>query len=201
MSKYCGGNYFLKIEAISDNRISVELTQQDMTELDITYEEMDYSNIETRRVIWTLLDRARETLGRDIDPCGRMLIEAVPKPEGGCTLNFTVLTSELKSPTYPGKLHFRKDSTYITFEFDSIDSLMSCAKSFVSSGRHLPVSELYSSRGQYRLLLCPGSEPKAVKSFFSEYGFLCGEGNLHAEFTREHWELITLDNAIEKLAF
>jgi negative regulator of genetic competence, sporulation and motility len=190
----------MKIEALSDNRITVELTQQDMTELDITYEEMDYSNIDTRRVIWTLLDRARETLGRDIDPCGRMLIEAVPKPEGGCTINFTVLSGELRSTTYPGKLHFKKDSTYITFEFDSIDSLMSCARSFTQSGRHLINSELYSYKGLYRLLICPGSEPKIVKSFFSEYGSMCGESNLQAEFTREHWALITEYNAIEKLA-
>ncbi|NLB36839.1 MAG: adaptor protein MecA [Clostridiales bacterium] len=190
----------MKIEALSDNRISVELTQQDMTELDITYEEMDYSNIETRRVIWTLLDRARETLGRDIDPCGRMLIEAVPKPEGGCTINFTVLSGELRSTSYPGKLHFKKDSAYITFEFDSIDSLMSCAKSFTLSGRHMSNSELYSCEGLYRLLICPGAEPKTVKNFFSEYGSMCGEGNLQAEFTREHWELITEINAIEKLS-
>ena len=57
----------LKIEAPQENRIVVELTSADMTELDITYEEMDYGNIETRRVIWTILDRARAVLRRDID--------------------------------------------------------------------------------------------------------------------------------------
>ena len=56
----------MKIKAQTDNRICIELTQEDMLELDITYEELDYSNIETRRVLWTLLDEARLKLGRNI---------------------------------------------------------------------------------------------------------------------------------------
>ena len=81
----------MKIEAPEENKIVVRLTADDMTKLHITYEEMDYANIETRRVIWTLLDEARRELGRDIDPSGRMLIEALPAREGGCVLQFTVL--------------------------------------------------------------------------------------------------------------
>ena len=69
----------MKIEAPEENKIVVRLTADDMTKLHITYEEMDYANIETRRVIWTLLDEARRELGRDIDPSGRMLIEALPE--------------------------------------------------------------------------------------------------------------------------
>lgn len=61
----------MKIEAPEENKIVVRLTADDMTKLHITYEEMDYANIETRRVIWTLLDEARRELGRDIDPSGR----------------------------------------------------------------------------------------------------------------------------------
>lgn len=86
----------MKIEAPEENKIVVRLTADDMTKLHITYEEMDYANIETRRVIWTLLDEARRELGRDIDPSGRMLIEALPAREGGCVLQFTVLEQEHK---------------------------------------------------------------------------------------------------------
>ena len=53
----------MKIEAPEENKIVVRLTADDMTKLHITYEEMDYANIETRRVIWTLLDEARRELG------------------------------------------------------------------------------------------------------------------------------------------
>lgn len=36
----------LKIEAPEENKIVVRLTADDMTKLHITYEEMDYANIE-----------------------------------------------------------------------------------------------------------------------------------------------------------
>ena len=49
----------MKITAENDRCLSVELTGDDMRKLDITYEELDYANIETRRVLWTLLDEAR----------------------------------------------------------------------------------------------------------------------------------------------
>ena len=81
----------MKINSPADDRIIVDLTGQDMQELDITYEAMDYSTIETRRFIWTVLDQAGKALGRELDPSRRMIIEAVPKAGGGCVLNFTML--------------------------------------------------------------------------------------------------------------
>ena len=48
----------LKIEAPEENKIVVRLTADDMTKLHITYEEMDYANIETRRNAPRYLDVA-----------------------------------------------------------------------------------------------------------------------------------------------
>ncbi|MBO5410219.1 MAG: adaptor protein MecA, partial [Clostridia bacterium] len=78
----------MNIQSPAEDKIIVDLTKQDMLELEITYEEMDYSTIETRRVIWTLLDEAGKALGREFDPSRRMIIEAMPKNEGGCVLSF-----------------------------------------------------------------------------------------------------------------
>ena len=81
----------MRIEAHDDYRIAVELSDEDMDELEITYEDLDYSNIETRRVLWTILDEARQALGKEINLSEKMLIEAVPSGKGGCTIYFTVL--------------------------------------------------------------------------------------------------------------
>ena len=40
----------MDIQPISNNKFIVGLTCDEMKDLDITYEDMDYSNIETRRV-------------------------------------------------------------------------------------------------------------------------------------------------------
>ena len=86
----------MQINSPSENRITVELTAPDMRELDITYEEMDYASIETRRVIWTVLDAAGKQLGRELDLSRRMLIEASPLAGGGCALTFTLLDTAVK---------------------------------------------------------------------------------------------------------
>ena len=80
----------MKIEAIGEEKILVALSDKDMNELDITYDEMDYSNIETRRVIWTILDEAKRSLGKPIDTNGRILIEVTPSDDGGCIMCFTL---------------------------------------------------------------------------------------------------------------
>ncbi len=83
----------MKIEAISDEKILVALSDKDMDELEITYDEMDYSNIETRRVIWTILDEAKRSLGKPLDTEGKILIEVTPSDDGGCIMCFTAMPS------------------------------------------------------------------------------------------------------------
>ena len=70
----------MDIQPISSNKFLVGLSRDDMIDLDITYDDMDYSNIETRRVIWTILDTVRRDTGRDVDPSGSLMIEAAPDP-------------------------------------------------------------------------------------------------------------------------
>jgi len=212
----------LKIEATQENKIIVELTESDMLELGITYDQMDYSNIETRRVIWTLLDRARQTLGRDIDPSGKMLIEALPGLRGGCVIYFTVLEGDMRPCGSKSLVQVKKESAVATYEFASLDALMDCAEAIRHSGACLPKSDLYVCGGRYRLSVfaeCPAAcDPQAcdrpfcgsqftgdwrapeLRRFFGEYGGERLDGRMFFEFTKEHWRILAEGNALEKLS-
>lgn len=169
----------MKINSPNKAKIIVELTRDDMTELDITYENMDYSNIETRRVIWTLLDKARLELGRDIDPSGKLTIETIPLEKGGCVIFFTINDRSLNLITTVPK-------NEEVFEFDNIDNvidLLSSLKDYSLSG------DLYSNNsGKFRLIT-PYDERLNAKITLSEYSHPCREGKLAAEITKEHWHL------------
>lgn len=103
----------MKIEAIGEEKILVALSDKDMNELDITYDEMDYSNIETRRVIWTILDEAKRSLGKSIDTDGRILIEVTPGDDGGCIMCFTTMPiTDYKSKK---KLIMKKEAEPLLF--------------------------------------------------------------------------------------
>ena len=189
----------MKIVSPQDNKIVVELTNADMTELDITYEEMDYGNIETRRVIWTILDRARHTLCRDIDPSGKMLIESVPTPEGGCVLYITVLESQTRTFGCRGYLHVHKERTSFTYAFSSIGDLTACAARLRENVPSACKSSLFLLDGQYRLSVKSELPPRRVRTLLAEYGTPCADGELPDAFLREHGKLLAENDAIEKL--
>lgn len=182
----------VRMETIDSHRIMVELTKDDLVNLNITYEEMDYSNIETRRVIWTLLDEARRTLGCDIDPSGKLTVEAIPAPDGGCFLQFTV------PKVHVAKTARSKSEDILICEFNSADDLLQASRRILTDEID---SELYMSHDekQYRLIVYSHSDNENTALILSEHGKVCGEDELCASFTREHFVLVCEYKALTKL--
>jgi len=194
------GRYYLlmRIEALTGSKVVVELNANDMQQLNITYDALDYADVDTRRVIWIILDHVRESTGCDIDPSGQLLIDAMPRPDGGCILFFTIKSGEsaLELLSCPSQRVLRKQQQLlITFEFDSIDALLDCAAAYArmhgdEHDRLFSQSELYQQGLQYRLLLSPAQQSDALQQFFCEFARCCGENILTAAQTREHWQPI-----------
>lgn len=186
----------MKINSPAEDRIIVDLSEQDLLGLNITYEEMDYSTIETRRVIWTVLDEASKTLGREFDPSRRMIIEAAPKRGGGCTLSFTIL-NERKA--YSAQKQFlKKQEKNILCEFENADMLMKAAEC-LGSLHLIADSSLYEQNGKYRLLLSGNEDIPKIKQSCSEFGTSESCSELVCCFTKEHWRELINANAIEKI--
>lgn len=171
----------LDIQPIGNNKFIVGLSHDDMTELDITYDEMDYSDIETRRVIWTILDAVRQTTGRDIDPSGNLTIEAAPDMHGGCMLMFTVPSKNSRQGTVMSKT----SSTQI-FEFRNADDLLDAMKIL---GIDSVNGGIFTNGEKYRV----GFSAEKVTAFnhiLEEYGKFIGKDSLTVASTREHWSEI-----------
>lgn len=186
----------MKINSPAEDRIIVDLTEQDMLKLDITYEDMDYSTIETRRVIWTVLDEAGKILGRELDPSRRMIIEASPKNEGGCVLSFTILDGRRKNVIQ--KQLLKKQSECLICDFDNLDALFSAAEGFCIS-EIKPESSLYEKSGKYRLILSNLCSAKELKNYFSEFACVMNADKLACDHTREHWRNLISQDAISIL--
>jgi|GEM_PF-96086 len=189
----------MRIEAITKRKIVVELSADDLDALDITYDALDYASVETRRVIWVILDRVRESTGCDIDPSGQLLIDAMPRPAGGCILFFTIRggCAEPCVCGSPERVLRKQEQLVIAFEFDEINALLDCAAVYHRTQHNdclASYCELYSransprEKNRYRLLVCPAQEISAVKQFFQEYARCCGEDTFAVEHTREHWK-------------
>ena len=199
----------MRIEAITRRKIVVELSAEDLDALDITYDALDYESVETRRVIWVILDRVRESTGCDIDPSGQLLIDAMPRPAGGCILFFTLrggYAEPFGACAPPERVLRKQEQLIAAFEFDGVDALLDCAAAHSRLARGQDIAsrlvsacELYSSGGRYRLLVRPAREISAVKQFFSEYARFCGEDAFAVDHTREHWTKNAEGQALELL--
>lgn len=162
----------MKIEAIGEEKILVALSDKDLIELDITYDEMDYSNIETRRVIWTILDEAKRSLGKSIDTDGRILIEVTPSDDGGCIMCFTampVTDYKLKK-----KLVMKKEAEPILFKALDHDAFLDTIDILTKSSDSSRSFEIFSYNKNFYFVIYPkitGSEKIAY--ILSDYGEAC----------------------------
>jgi len=197
----------MRIEAITGRKIVVELSREDMEQLDITYEALDYACVDTRRVIWVILDRVRENTGCDIDPSGQLLIDAMPRPAGGCILFFTIKGSggsEAFGGCVSERVLRKQEQLAAVFEFECVNALLDCACAYAralhsDNERLFSAGALYTNGPRWRLLLSPAQELSRVLQFFSEYARFCGEDSFAADQTREHWQRVGEERCFERM--
>lgn len=168
----------MKIEAISDEKILVALSDKDMDELGITYDEMDYSNIETRRVIWTILDEAKHSLGKPLDTEGKILIEVTPSDDGGCIMCFTAMpTADYKSRK---KLVMKKEIEPLLFKALDEDAFLDTLKILDTQNDLYKSFHIYLYRKNIYFVIYPEiSKADKITYILSDFGdVLFGDSEL-----------------------
>lgn len=198
-SKSVFGVDILTIELIDENKIKISLSHSDMERLDISYSELDYSNMDTRRIIWTLLCEAKNSLELELDLFSKMMVEVLPSSSDGCTILFTVLDSP--SQTQQSKILIKKNCKPCVYEFSDLDSLIPAITGpLFHESLTADDCELYTIDGRYRLIITiSGRRSLDLPDMFTEFGVYIGEGKSYAAYTREHGKLIADCENIKKL--
>lgn len=143
----------MKIEANGEEKIAVTLSDEDMHELDITYDEMDYSNIETRRVIWTILDEAKRVLGKSINTDGRLLVQVSPADDGGCLMLFTQMP--LQESKSKKRLIMKKDAEPILFRAFDSNAFVDCLHLLKKAPQTVKNFELFEFHNNFYIIIYP----------------------------------------------
>lgn len=143
----------MKIEADGEEKITVTLSDEDMHNLDITYDEMDYSNIETRRVIWTILDEAKRVLGKPINTDGRLLIQVSPADNGGCLMLFTQMP--LLENKNKKRLIMKKEAEPILLRAFDVNALMDSFSFLKNSSQMLKKFESFELCNKLYIIIHP----------------------------------------------
>ena len=183
----------MRVEELTAEAILVELSGDDMKDLNITYDQMDYADVETKRVIWTVLSRANHALGRSFDASGRLTVEAMRRGADGCVLLFTRETS----PAHARRCYLRRGGT-LTAQFASLDAVYACAEALALAGVKTE-SRLYRLQDRFRLLVKPKAGVNRLRQCLNEFGAIVGESETAALHTAEHWTCLIAADALETL--
>ncbi len=165
----------------SPHRLKIELTATDLSELGITYDELDYSSEHTRQVVNDLLSRigADEEFG----PKSKRIIEIFPAEAEGCTMYFTAMR---ECSAVARKI----DGGISVFEIDGVDALYGLAQSLAAVGCTLKIS-LYLYCDRHRLIINEHIDKK-IMPIICEFARKCG-GRFAALAMHEHAKLLSDD--------
>ncbi len=186
----------MNFKVISEHKLKVILTKEELLRFDLTYEDLDYQAEHTKKLLSDILLRARSLSG--FDPTdAKLFIEVYPDSLGGCVFYFTALPD-----TPPDDLNEKVVPRPAVFFFEELDVLIeACTKLFRLYCHRIYKSSVYRMGKGYRLVVYPLDNADSVTvAFLQEYGRLLGEGPLQAAYTEEHGKPIIEGNAIDTIS-
>ena len=185
----------MRIITVNEYRVEVTLTREELEGFDVTYEQLDYADPETRRVMWTLLSEIRRQNGVDLDLSGKLLIEVNRETDGSCRVCFTVLPQK-EGRSGSVKQLVKTETAPVVLETADLDGAIRAA---AACKRDIG-SELYHCGGRYRLVLRVGSDQAENAALrVCEFGELSPSPALAAARCAELWECVIPAGAVEAL--
>ena len=179
----------------NEYRAEIILSSTELESYGITYEEIDYGNIETRRLLWTLKSEVQKRFGYTLPLSGRLLIEVIKEQESSIRICFSGIPGKTEDEHSVKQLVKSLSGTVIA-EFTDFEDML-FAVSLLDGNTE---SSLFEKNGKYRILFSPDEKEREELIFclceFSEIW----ESSLIKEATcREMWHMLAENNAVSLL--
>lgn len=207
----------MEIIVISDNKLKIMLSKEDLKQFELSADQLDYSNTETKRMFWDILSKIKHQTGFDTDG-QRVLVQLYPSKEGECEMFVTKMgiTSPINSETNACentktrsmlltniKTDQRKNITLSVFSFEKNEELLNVCRRLDSIG-YTGESSLYiGENGQKYLFLSDldfsDYAPFDEFSFILEYAKLENKENINY-YVLEHSKTICQTDAVSILS-
>ena len=182
----------MELILISDSKLKIMLSRQDMEYYELCNEEIDYDSTETRRAFWQILDEAKHKTGFDAAE-EKVFIQLYPSKEGGCEMYVTKVGV---IPSLAAELSGRKAEVRVGrvghYRFQKQENLLCACRVLMKKGYQGESSAYLLDDGSYALLihevgrapLCYAGAPDTY-SFIEEFGIRI-KGEERIVFLKEH---------------
>lgn len=189
----------MELIRISERKLKVMLSPDDMAHYAISCESMDYENTETRRAFWDILDIAKHQTGFDAAR-DKIYIQVYPSRSGGCELYVTMLPDERGQAPAPLTAPQKKTSIY---QFETFATLVNVCRILLAQGYN-EESDAFRVADTWFLRLQDANETTSGKlvlshPFLLEYGSR-EDGALLLPYIREHGICVSVGRAVQDLA-
>ena len=166
----------MELRLVNENKLKIILTNEDMALLDLTYEEMDYNdNIDTQRILWEILDKAKQQTGFDARSA-KIYVQLHPDKSGGCFMYVTKGETQTQKgdpytyeKKYKSKLYTGVKKKRVLYMFDNSEILLKVCNQLNLLG-YAGKSDIYADKNKYYLYIEDNREPGI--DLISEYGVL-----------------------------
>ena len=165
----------MELILISDDKLKIMLSEEDMERYHISSDELDYSKLSTRTVLKSILTDAKNLTGFDTEG-ERFFVQLFTSAHGGCELfitkgaqdDFVTETQGERKSTSPRRTY---QSLY---SFDSFNNLISSCRRLLTLGGEVESVAYSDIAGKYFLLLCHSNLSPYTRldkfTFVLEYG-------------------------------
>jgi len=197
----------MKIEKISDNKLKIVLTKQDLIDKHIDIKNLNPNSMESQNLFFDLLQEIESYHDFDLED-SQILLEGVSTTNGSMILTITKRNDDFIETKKTPKLIVKKKkentnlaNTEFIYKFDNLDNFID----FSSSIRTLPkryINTLYKLKENYYLTLkIANIKEDSYKNVFlqlSDYAETMPYINYKNKLT-EYGEIIIKNSAIQKI--
>ncbi|MGN0467830.1 MAG: adaptor protein MecA [Acutalibacteraceae bacterium] len=135
----------MEFEKSGDNCIFAQVSRDELLQLGLTYEDLDYAEEKTRLALKYILSKAQYAVHDKHSFKSKIRIDVMPCVSDGCVIIFTDLSSASKE---------KQDETpTAVFQCESYDSLADCSKVLSSLKLKAEQSSLYKDYDGYCLIV------------------------------------------------
>lgn len=210
----------MEILMISESKLKVMLTSDDLVQFSLSADTLDYGNTETRRMFWDILGRAKQSVGFDTEG-HRVLVQLYPSRDGGCEMFISrlgsicrasnekegqedaiaIIAQESADKNRTKKAPVPKEIS--VFGFDTMERMLAVCRRLCDMAYEGESEAYLSDDGRCYLFLsdveCSEYLPFDEYSFIREYGTPESE-KLLRPLVGEHARVICPENAVGCLA-
>lgn len=183
------GEHSLTIEQIDDNKIKVTVSEKDQAEFGVTYESMNYSDANTRRLCEKIMHRAGKEIGFRTGGA-KLLVEARQTGNGNVTLYLSRIEPKAEEE--------KRFSGIAAFE--DMNGVMDCCKIFEGFLPSLKANSLYRLNGKYYLYFEIIQKRKNAEQLWKTILEFGEKANMGKGFLSEHGECLCPKEFIEKMS-